>query len=103
MLFAGGMAEASTEDLFAYETRQNPGPLQMRKKPPAVRFQHENRADILGKQRAKKTTPGREDGAVREDRTREDSVRSEAFSGQKQDGAPRAWVTKAGYKHREFW
>ena len=81
MLFAGGMAEASTEDLFAYETRQNPGPLQMRKKPPAVRFQHENRADILGKQRAKKMTPGREDGAVREDRKRKDSVRREAFSG----------------------
>ena len=68
MLFAGGMAEASTEDLFAHETRQNPGPLQMRKKPPAVLFQHGNRADFLREQRAKKTTPGREDGAVREDK-----------------------------------
>ena len=61
MLFAGGMAEASTEDLFAHETRQNPGPLQMRKKPPAVLFQHGNRADFLREQRAKKTTPGREE------------------------------------------
>lgn len=103
MPFAGGMAEASTEDLFAHETRQNPGPLQMRKKPPAVLFQHGNRADFLREQRAKKTTPGREDGAVREDRKRKDGVRRDAFSGQKQDGAPRAWVTKAGYKHREFW
>ena len=103
MLFAGGMAEASTEDLFAHETRQDFEPLQMRKKPPAVLFQHGNRADFLMEQRAKKTTPGREDGAVREDRKRKDSVRREAFSGQKQDGAPRAWVTKAGYKHRGFW
>ena len=38
MLFAGGMAEASPEDLFAHETRQNFGPLQMRKKPPEVLF-----------------------------------------------------------------
>lgn len=103
MLFAGGMAEASTEDLFAHEARQDFEPLQMRKKPPEVFFQHGNRADILGKQRAKKTTPGREDGAVREDRKRKDGVRRIAFSGQKQDGAPRAWVTKAGYKHRGFW
>ena len=89
MLFAGGMAEASAEDLFAHETRQNPGP-------------HGNRADFLREQRAKKTTPGREDGAVREDRMRKDGVRRDAFSGQKQDGAPRAWGTKAGYKYRGF-
>ena len=79
MLFAGGMAEASTEDLFAHETRQNPGPLQMRKKPPAVLFQHGNRADFLREQRAKKTTPGRENGAVREDRKRKDGVRRDTL------------------------
>ena len=103
MLFAGGMVKASTEDLFAHETRRNPGRLQMRKNPPEVLFQHRNRADFLGKQRAKKTTPGREDGAVREDRKRKDSVRRDAFSVQKKDGTPSAWVTKAGYKHRGFW
>ena len=51
----------------------------------------------------KKTTLGRKGGAVREDRKRKDGVRRDTFSGQKQDGAPRAWVTKAGYKHRGFW
>ena len=56
----------------------------------------------MREQRAKKTTPGREDGAVREDRKRKDGVRRIAFSGQKQDGTPRAWVTKAGSSTEVF-
>ena len=72
--------------------------IQMRKKPPEVFFS--TGTGRFWGQRAKKTTSGREGGCVREDRKRKDGVRRDAFSGQKQDGTPRAWVTKACCKHR---